>query len=186
MKAESGKILCRLKEKKPALLYVYSKSVNNKENQLEADRKDRKILFLSLRHEETWRLCFSPTGEALSCISVVTRMWVPLANFEILFFLYIYILFLYFLTTAVISGNTVQMNWGLPLWSIMQCHFFRGLLMRSSASFGSTMEMISPPFCLKGDAVLLIKLGSKLVLQLSVEKPSSVMEPSKCQRIITQ
>lgn len=48
-----------------------------------------------------------------------------------------------FLCAAVISGYTVQMNLRLPLWSIMQCHFFRGLLMRSSASFGSTMEIIS-------------------------------------------
>lgn len=41
-------------------------------------------------------------------------------------------------------------------------------------------------FCLKGNAVLLIKPRSKLVLQLSVEKQSRAMEPSKCQRIITE
>lgn len=39
-------------------------------------------------------------------------------------------------------------------------------------------------FCPKGNAVLLIKPGSELMLPLSVEKQSKAMEPSKCQRII--
>lgn len=148
--------------------------------------KDREIFFFSylqgcvvIRHEDAARL----QQKMQLAVSQSWHMHEPktlLGVIEILFYLFI------FLSAAVISGYTVQMNLRLPLWSIMQCHFFWGLLMRSSASFGSTMEIISLFFfCLKGNAVSLIKLGSKLVLQLSVEKQSRAMEPSKCQRIIT-
>lgn len=90
-----------------------------------------------------------------------------------------------FLCAAAISGYTVQMNLRLPLWSIMQCHFFRGpadeIFGFIWLNYGNYFFFF---FCPKGNAVLLIKPGSELMLPLSVEKQSKAMEPSKCQRII--
>lgn len=182
-----------------ALLHAYDESVSNIENQcillkcqcfsakktpvspLNDGKTERSLFTFEL---VCWaRRLLLVSNRRCSLLHLSCDMCAPetlLAVIEILFYLFI------FLSAAVISGYTVQMNLRLPLWSIMQCHFFRGLLMRSSASFGSTMEIISLFFCLKGNAVLLIKPGCKLVLQLSVEKRSRAMEPSKCQWIITE
>lgn len=79
-------------------------------------------------------------------------------------------------STAVMSGCALQMDLRLPLWSIMQCHSFQGLLMRSSASFGWKAWkffyyfsfIFSSFFCLEGNAVFLIKPGSKPELNFSL------------------
>lgn len=79
---------------------------------------------------------------------------------------------LFFCSAAVMSGYTLNLR--LPLWSIMQCHSFQGLLMRSSASFGWKVwkffyyHFSFFLFCLEGNAAFLIKPGSKPELNFSL------------------
>lgn len=85
-------------------------------------------------------------------------------------------------TAAVISGHNVQMNLRVRLWSVMQCHFFQGLLMRSSASFGWGLKIIII-FCPEGNAIFLIKPWSRLDLRFYVGH-NNATEPSQCHWII--
>lgn len=174
--------------KSAALLCVYNESVSNEENQclqLKCQRWSSKtpgvVSPLNYGKTETfftfmvvWWLdmrCFSsPTKDAVCCISVVTRAWAWDAARRY----WNSLLFIYFSSRSCDFRLHRPNEFKAPTLIYNAVSFLPGL---ADEIFGFIWlnygNYFSFFFCLKGNAVLLIKPGSKLVLQLSGEAEQS-------------